>query len=900
MKKEEVVNNIETYFNSFNSEITDSVDPRLTEYIIEVLRNPDDHGKYEILSIFRFLDFLGKYELKKKKVRKYIAFYESLSFPSAKGMQSFRLTPIQVFQFTNILGFYNGDKRVCRDALLFVPRKFSKELALDTKIPTPNGWKTMGDLQVGDYVFDENGQPTRITEVSEVKYNKKCYELTFSDGDKITASDEHMWWIRYFGRWQELTTQEIVDRNWKTLRKGGKYYNYNAFVPQAKGIKLPEIELPFDPYTFGLWLGDGNSASPILHLCGDDIDEILSYVEEKGITPKSIVREKEENCFRCYFTRESNNPSEFSKFLTNYNLKGDKHIPEIFFNGSLDQRLELLQGIMDTDGSIMKKKGTVYITQKNDKLTDDICRLLTSVGIKYKRSKQESKIGTKSCGYYNYITFHPTTDTPCFKLERKKKYLDNSNVNDTKSIVDIKEVPSVPCKCISVDNPKHLYICGERGTVTHNTTTVSSLAIFDLLFGDSDAQAYVASNSLSQSNICFIIIKNTLKELDPTFSNFRLNRDIIYTKIPGRSSFIRCLASSADKLDGLNASTVILDEYAQADTAALRNVLTSSMGVRKNPLVITITTASTKLDTPFVSMLNNYKKILDREIENDSIFASIFEPDEGDDPGDERTWKKVQPHLGVTVTLDFYKSEYQKTLISADDKTEFMCKLLNVFSVPLDKQWIDHKVIERNTGDFDLTKLQARPQCMVSVDLSVKDDFSCVCYALYDSINKRFVFKNDYYIPRNTIKNHHNSEMYTNLVNSGHLKVCGEDVIDYSQIANDIISNSKYVNILQLGYDAYKSKELTNILRASGLKTCIPYSQTYANFTSPIESFEAAIYQDRLKFDSNPLNLYCIKNCIIDEDRMCNKKPIKKTHNLKIDGAICILMCIGMFSNYKR
>ena len=558
MKKEEVVNNIETYFNSFNSEITDSVDPRLTEYIIEVLSNPDDHGKYEILSIFRFLDFLGKYELKKKKVRKYIAFYESLSFPSAKGMQSFRLTPIQVFQFTNILGFYNGDKRVCRDALLFVPRKYGK------------------------------------------------------------------------------------------------------------------------------------------------------------------------------------------------------------------------------------------------------------------------------------------------------------------------------------------------------TSSVSSLAIFDLLFGDSDAQAYVASNSFSQSNICFGIIKNTLKELDPTFSNFRLNRDIIYTKIPGRSSFIRCLASSADKLDGLNASTVILDEYAQADTAALRNVLTSSMGVRKNPLVITITTASTKLDTPFVSMLNNYKKILDREIENDSIFASIFEPDEGDDPGDERTWKKVQPHLGVTVTLDFYKSEYQKTLISADDKTEFMCKLLNVFSVPLDKQWIDHKVIERNTGDFDLTKLQARPQCMVSVDLSVKDDFSCVCYALYDSINKRFVFKNDYYIPRNTIKNHHNSEMYTNLVNSGHLKVCGEDVIDYGQIANDIISNSKYVNILQLGYDAYKSKELTNILRASGLKTCIPYSQTYVNFTSPIESFEASVYQDRLKFDSNPLNLYCIKNCIIDEDRMCNKKPIKKTHNLKIDGAICILMCIGMFSNYKR
>jgi phage terminase large subunit-like protein len=560
MNKSEVIAKIPEYLEILDSRasITDSVDSRLTSYVYHVLENPDLHAKYEILGVFRFINFLGKYELKTKKIKKYIAFYESLKFPSAKGMQSFKLTPIQVFQFTNILGFYSGNSRICREALLFVPRKYSK------------------------------------------------------------------------------------------------------------------------------------------------------------------------------------------------------------------------------------------------------------------------------------------------------------------------------------------------------TTSVGSLAIFDLLFGDSDAQAYVASNSFSQSKICFDIIKNSLKELDPGFQNFRLNRDIIYTKIPGRTSFIRCLASSADKLYGLNASMVILDEYSQAESAALKNVLTSSMGVRKNPLVVTITTASTKLDTPFTAMLNNYKKILEGELENDSIFASIFEPDEDDDPGDELTWQKVQPHLGITVSKEFYKAEFQKTLISADDKTEFMCKLLNVFSVPLDKVWIDPHIIERNLGEFDLTKLAARPQCMVSVDLSVKDDFSCVCYALYDSINKRFVFKNEYYIPKNTVENHHNSEMYKNLVNSGHLKICGTDVIDYNQISNDIIANSRYVNILQLGYDSYKSRELINILRAAGLKSCVPYSQTYANFTSPIESFEAAVYQDRLKFDSNPLNLYCIKNCIIDEDRMCNKKPIKKTHNLKIDGAICILMCLGMFNNYKR
>lgn len=128
MKKEEVISKIPEYYDTLpsKSKITDSVDPRLTVYIYAVLENPDLHGKYEILSVFRFLDFLDRYELKKKRVRKYIAFYESLSFPAAKGMQSFQLTPVQVFQFTNILGFYNGDKRICREALLFVPRKFSK------------------------------------------------------------------------------------------------------------------------------------------------------------------------------------------------------------------------------------------------------------------------------------------------------------------------------------------------------------------------------------------------------------------------------------------------------------------------------------------------------------------------------------------------------------------------------------------------------------------------------------------------------------------------------------------------------------------------------------------------------------------------------------------------------
>lgn len=432
------------------------------------------------------------------------------------------------------------------------------------------------------------------------------------------------------------------------------------------------------------------------------------------------------------------------------------------------------------------------------------------------------------------------------------------------------------------------------------TTSVASLAIFDCLFGDADAQAYVASNSFAQSKICFDIIRNSLKALDPKLSHFRLNREIIYNLMANRTSFIRCLSTSADRLDGLNASVIINDEFAQADSADLKNVLTSSMGVRKNPLTVTITTASSKLESPFVAMLENYKKILEGEIDNDRVFSIIFQPDEEDDISDIKTWHKVQPHLGITVNEEFYRTEYQKALMSADDMMEFKTKLLNVFTKNTTEIWINKNIIEKNTEHFNFSMLKSRPQCMVSVDLSVKDDFSCVCYALYDSINKRFVFKNFYYIPKQTAENHPNRAMYKELIDKGYLIICGEEVIDYKQIASDIIENSKYLNILQIGYDAYKSKEFINIIKAAGIRCATPYSQTYSNFTSPVESFELAIYEGRLKFDDNPLNAYCIGNVMIDEDKMQNKKPIKKSRNDKIDGIICILMCLGMFQNYKR
>ena len=435
------------------------------------------------------------------------------------------------------------------------------------------------------------------------------------------------------------------------------------------------------------------------------------------------------------------------------------------------------------------------------------------------------------------------------------------------------------------------------------TTSVASLAIYDLLFGDANAQAYAAANSYEQAKICFDEIRNVLKSLDKKLRHFKINREKIYNRMKGKTSFVRCLASNPDKLDGLNASVNILDEYAQADSAALKNVLTSSMGARLNPLTIVITTASDKQTSPFVDMLEGYKAVLRGEVENDTIFAHIFQPDVDDEEDDPATWRKVQPHMGITVYEDFYRNEYNKAKMSAPDLLEFRTKMLNIFAANSETVWIEADQIRERFKTVVLNQLKTRPLTTVAVDLSVRDDFSTVTYNLYSKDNKSFHSYTDYYFPEGALRNHPNRQQYQQWADEGYLKLCKGEVIDYKQIADDLLAKAKYLNIVSIGYDPYKSTEFVNILKSSiggGASDYInPVKQTYGTFTSPLESFELALCRGRLTFDPNPITPYCFSNAVLDEDRLGNKKPIKKTHNAKIDSAITNLMTFYLFNNLK-
>lgn len=453
------------------------------------------------------------------------------------------------------------------------------------------------------------------------------------------------------------------------------------------------------------------------------------------------------------------------------------------------------------------------------------------------------------------------------------------------------------------------------------TTSVASLAVNELLKGDANAEAYTAANSFSQASLCFKEIKKILRQLDPKKKNFKTLREKLLWKEGNKykkESFVECLTGGADTKDGLNASLVIYDEYAAAkyvrghsDGAELFEVLCSSMGVRKEPLVVIITTAGRNPETPFATELQNAKNVLLGEWDDDTQFAHIFEPDawERDEEslGTAAVWRKCNPHIGITVQENYYRSAWEKALHDAEKMAEFKCKLVNIFVSGAQKVWISNARARTLQRDFDITETKGKPMCMVGVDLSVSDDLSAVVYNIYSHAAKKFYCWLECYIPEETLRNHPNHQLYKIWVEAGWLKVCPGEILDYRMITNDILEKRKYVSIKQIGYDSYKSGEMVNGLAAAlaalgndpdKILRAVP--QTNGGLNSPTESLEIAAKSDppRLVLSKSPIYPYAFGNAILLEDNHGLKRPWKKKENQKIDPVAATVNTFWLYNNY--
>ena len=404
-----------------------------------------------------------------------------------------------------------------------------KALAVDTPIPTPDGWKAMGDLKVGDQVYGDDGAPCRITYTTPIESGRPCYAVRFSDGATIVADGEHPWLVEWrqgaVGTGAYIEGIKTTEEMRRELRIGTRW-RYSVMV--CKPIQGEAKELPIDPYVLGAWLGDGYSHAARVVAGRDDreVGDLLRpgapYMQEPEFNGRLWVfrldprRGFEPTCRRghprgkttadgkcrvCHaqFERQRKTGVPIDPVIDNtihaklrslglLSVAGDgkslKHIPRVYLRASVDQRLALLQGLLDTDGSITKIGLCRFVTVLKP-LALDVAELIQSLGFKATVKESES--------FYTYkgqklrannkfvVSFSPGSVIPVFRLERKLAIQQSLKPVALRArrrqIVAIDPVDSVPVRCIAVDNSSHLYLAGKSFVPTHNTFPGGHLTI---------------------------------------------------------------------------------------------------------------------------------------------------------------------------------------------------------------------------------------------------------------------------------------------------------------------------------------------------------------------------------------------------------------------------------------
>ncbi len=351
-----------------------------------------------------------------------------------------------------------------------VARIEGKALALDTPVPTPDGWTTMGGLRAGDWVFDLNGHPTPVLAASEVMVGRPCRAVGFSDGTTIVADVDHQWqvWTRYDryrrGRPRVLTTGQVE----RTLTCGRIEYNHH--VAQALAVHYPSRTLPIDPYVLGAWLGDDTSTKAEITSVDRPIPDELVLAGESVRPATARV------AFRVGGAGHPREPStgryaadeSLQSRLRELGMLGNKHIPREYLEASVEQRRALLAGIMDTNGCVDVQSRCDVVTGKRQ-LAEDYRELIAGLGFGPVVAEKHAKGDGEICGPYHEVQFTP--HEVVFRLPQKvarQKLL--QQFRRGRAIVSVSQCESLPVRCIQVGSSDGVFLVSRSFIPTHNSS----------------------------------------------------------------------------------------------------------------------------------------------------------------------------------------------------------------------------------------------------------------------------------------------------------------------------------------------------------------------------------------------------------------------------------------------
>ncbi len=415
------------------------------------------------------------------------------------------------------------EDRICVN----IPPRHGKQIADDTPILTPEGWVTHGELSVGDYVYHPSGKAVPILAVSDK--TPSDYIVTTSEGQTIRCHANHEWTVYSRPRkaWVTMETKDFIAPvksgpnagQPRTLtsgqlgKRGGRYqYQLPTVMPIEGTYKL----LPLDPYFLGVWLGDGRSSSPDFVYHPKDpqpLEELISRgFKVTWETTHSITGVKTAG-----FCKQG-----IKQTLRQLNIINNKHIPAQYLQADIDSRLDLLAGLIDTDGHVERSTGRVRIATCTEQLKDDIVELLTGLGqypYVHEQLPTLSSSGIQGRQVVYYIGFQPSIDIPTKVLRKQISHLAPRRKIAIASVVY--DPQGEQGHCIEIDSDDGLYLVGRSLIPTHNSQLVSIMFPAWFLGRNPDKKVMMVSHTTDLAvdfgrKVRNLIDTDTYKEVFPT------------------------------------------------------------------------------------------------------------------------------------------------------------------------------------------------------------------------------------------------------------------------------------------------------------------------------------------------------------------------------------------------
>jgi predicted ribonuclease YlaK len=504
---------------------------------------------------------------------------------------------------------------------------YGKAQPVSSQILTPNGWINMGDIEIGDIVFDRNGKPTKVVSVYEQNI-KDVYEVTMSDGSKTRCCKEHLWIVqniikRYDSKrkmqWDTLSLEEISNKITGRKEKIRRYY----YIPLTDGVQFEEKSLPIHPYLLGVLLGDGGlTYQPnitttdefILNECKPYLPEGTEFraATSGSITYAVAMIKKTISGKKGIYT------NQLTRILNQLGLikinSHNKFIPDVYKLSSVKDRISLLQGLMDTDGTINKKNHALSITTVSDVLKNDIKFIIQSLGGTCRVYSGFVKFEDKKFFGYTITMMLPKTIHP-FRLPRKNNLwmnIKDKKLDPFRCIDCIEYVGKEACRCIRVDSETQSYLT-EEFIVTHNTFLALSSAMSLVLEKKQFEKIYVIKSPIEIGPAMGFLPGDAMDKLEPYI---RPIYDLVH-KLHGLRPAKRLYENEQKKefdrtmfevlplayIRGMNIddAVVIVDETQNISRSDLRALLTR-MGENVKCICLGDTN---QVDNPYLNSYNN-------------------------------------------------------------------------------------------------------------------------------------------------------------------------------------------------------------------------------------------------------------------------------------------------------